>query len=302
MGPDAWKSDSGPLTENTIIMSPPKYFEVSYSINPWMRPGGKKADRYLAYIQWYGLYKKFKSLGKDIRLIPPRVGLPDMVFIDAGILYSNLFIPSNFTFEERQGEQEYFVEWFKRRRCDVVTIDRKYKFEGNGDTLWAGERLFFGYGFRSQREAHEQIKPVLPHVRLISLELIDPLFYHLDTCLCLLNDAQAIFLPGAFSQAAQSALDREVELFAVAKTEGKRFACNSVVLGKHVVIPNDTPKTCELLKKLGFETHPLNVSEFIKSGGAIKCLSMHIQLPTTQNKTVDRPLQLDSSSLGHRPL
>ena len=59
--------------------------------------------------------------------------------------------------------------------------------------------------------------------------------------------------------------------------EARRFACNSVVVDRHVVINADCPVTTAELRARGFEVHEVDVSEFLKAGGGPKCLVLILE-------------------------
>ena len=205
-----------------------------------------------------------------------------MVFTDVGVLFRNTFIPSNFKYPERQGEKKFNIEWFKENGYEVVQIPEEYYFEGHGDTLWAGKKLFFGYGFRSSIEAQhiiaDMLKKMDPEVDVIPVELVDPRFYHLDTTFCPLNEKQALCYMGGISEKGKKLLSAHIELIPVPEDEAIRFACNMVKVGQDILIPADTPKTCAILEGMGYKTHQIPMTEFIKGGGACKCLSMPLSV------------------------
>ncbi len=268
----------------TILMCPPEYFDIEYSINPWMHLE-VQPETNLAQKQWQNLHNTIKSLGVDIKLITPQPKLPDLVFIDAGFLHQNIFIPSNFYYPERQGERIYFSKWFKENGYEILDIDDKFKFEGHGDNLWSGDKkVFCGYGFRSQKESFVEIEISLRQklsldrlpFEMILMELIDSRFYHLDTCFCPLNENQALYFPGAISQNSIQLAKKHIELFEVPEEEAIKFACNSLVLDKNIIIPANCFETNKLLKNLGYTVWEVEMTEFMKSGGACKCLSMPV--------------------------
>jgi len=266
-----------------VLMCPPNYFEISYEINPWMNLG-IKAEPSKSLNQWQNLYSKLKDLGVQVELIKPQAGLPDLVFIDAGFLYKNIFIPSNFKFSQRQGESQYFENWFGQNGYKIIKLDTNYKFEGHGDNLWAGSnKVFVGYGFRSHRESFIQIKELIAKrskentdFEIISVKLIDPRFYHLDTCFCPLNQNLALINSKAIEPESLKAIEAKIETMEVSQKDCLNFACNSLVLGKKVILTQGSENTANKLAKKGFEPHFVDVSEFMKSGGACKCLCMPI--------------------------
>lgn len=260
----------------SLLLCPPDYYGIEYEINPWMHKE-QGADRVLARAQWQRLYETLLGLGADLELAGPRPGLPDMVFTaNAGLVVGRRAVVSNFRHQERQGETEHFARWFERRGFDVVRLGQELVFEGEGDALFCGEALFCGYRLRSDIRSHEKLSELLGRL-VISVELVDDRFYHLDTCFCPLPDGGAVWFPGAFDDYGRGAVRQHVrELVEVDEAEAARFACNAVVLGKDFVLPAGCPRLEQTLKERGYRRHPVEMSEFLKSGGACKCLTLFV--------------------------
>jgi N-dimethylarginine dimethylaminohydrolase len=259
-----------------LLLCPPDFYGIEYEINPWMHRS-QNADAELARAQWQGLRDKLERLGGEIALVPPQPKLPDMVFTaNAGLLVDDKFIPSHFRHAERQGEEAHFAQWFAHRRCKIVPLPEGMFFEGEGDALFCGDVVFCGYRFRSDIRAHQFIADELKCL-VVSVELVDGRFYHLDTCFCPLNDKLAMWFPAAFDDYGQRAIRHHIpELIEVVPHEAARFACNAVVLDRDVVLPDGCVELCRELTKHGFRPHELPMSEFIKAGGACKCLTLFL--------------------------
>jgi N-dimethylarginine dimethylaminohydrolase len=264
------------VSPSQILMCPPDWFGIEYEINPWMnvRVG---SDAQLAHEQWTALRRTLGGLGVAIQLIKPVQGLPDLVFTaNAGIVWDDLFISSRFRYGVRQGEAVHFEDWARSRGLQVVHLPDGFNFEGAGDALFCGETLFAGYRFRSDVKSHQWIGERLG-VEVLPLELVDPRFYHLDTCFCPLAPDLALFYPGAFDEYGRSVLrDRIPCLIEVAVEEAISFSCNAVIVGRTVVLNEGAPKLAAELFERGFGVCPLGFSEFIKSGGSAKCLTLRV--------------------------
>ena len=149
-------------------------------------------------------------------------------------------------------------------------------FEGEGDALFCGEVLFCGYRFRSDIRSHQVIGDILKCL-VISVELVEDRFYHLDTCFCPLPCGGALWYPGAFDGYGRRAMRHHIhDLIAVAPEEAAHFACNAVVLGKEIVLPEGCPKLCVKLAERGYRPHAFPMTEFLKAGGACKCLTLFL--------------------------
>ena len=257
-----------------LLLCPPDHYGIEYEINPWM-DRRRAADAALAKTQWEGLRDQLQSLGCRIELLAAQPGLPDMVFTaNAGLVAGKKFIRSNFRFPERRGEEEHFEKWFADRGYEIVRLPERLRFEGEGDALFCGEVLFCGYRFRSDIRSHQRLGEIL-NCLVISLELVQDRFYHLDTCFCPLPDGGAIWHPGAFDDYGRRAVRRHVkDLVEVPTDEAMHFACNAVVCGQDIVLPDGCPRLAAALEPRGYRPHPLPMSEFLKAGGACKCLTL----------------------------
>ena len=259
-------------------MCRPTHFRVAYEINPWMRLS-RQVARSRAQRQWQRLYQALtRAAGAAVRLLPPLRQQPDLVFTaNAGLVSGRTLIRSNFRYPERQGEEPHIERWFRRRGFRVRALPRQLRFEGEGDALWLGDRLIFGYHFRSDVQAHRAIGRILRR-EVLSLELSDPKFYHLDTCFCPLTPASAMYYPGAFDRYARTVLARCVpDPVIVSRDEALRFVCNAVPVGQTLIVPQGlAARTRRALRDRGWRLIAVDCSEFMKAGGAAKCLVLRL--------------------------
>ncbi len=270
----------------TILMCPPDYFDVTYAINPWME--NVQCDVDLARKQWENLYNAItKEVGADVMLMDPVEELPDLVFTaNAAFVYNNKAIIAHYKHEERQGEEPYCADWFKAKGFEVVTMPEDIFFEGAGDALvWSGlgsempfDRVFAGYKTRTNIASHSLLSTEtgLP---VLSLELIDKRFYHVDVCICPLADGHFIYSPAAFDAYGNAVIEANVpkdKRIAVSPEEASRFACNSVNINDTVIFNEGSSKLADELKGRGFNVIQVDLSEFLKSGGSSKCLTLRV--------------------------
>ena len=257
-----------------LLLCPPDHYGIEYEINPWMSRA-RGAEAALAQKQWKDLHATLSKLDCKIDLITPQPKLPDMVFTaNAGLTVGKKFIPSNFRHPERAGEQPFFAKWMEERDYQVDWLPQNLYFEGEGDALFGGDVLFCGYKFRSDIQSHRAVADMLSCL-VVSVELVDPRFYHLDTCFCPLPDGAAFWFPAAFDEYGQRAIREHVrELIDVSADEAAHFSCNAVVLNRDIVLPQGAPKLVTSLQERGYRCHELAMTEFIKAGGACKCLTM----------------------------
>jgi N-dimethylarginine dimethylaminohydrolase len=257
-------------------MCPPDYYGIEYEINPWMdrRVGAEPSE---SRRQWSALYETLVRLGVQVERMEPVAGLPDLVFTaNAGVVFRDLFLSSRFRYGVRQGESPHFDAWFAAHGFRVESLPPTMMYEGAGDALFCGETLFAGYRFRSDARSHQWVGERLG-VEVLPLELVDPRFYHLDTCFCPLAEGMAIYYPGAFDDYGRSVLNDRIErLIPVSGEEAVSFSCNAVVVGRSVVLNEGAPRLARDLESAGFTPIPLRLTEFIKAGGSAKCLTLRL--------------------------
>jgi N-dimethylarginine dimethylaminohydrolase len=259
-----------------ILMCPPTHFGIHYEINPWMSVE-RGHDEGLAHAQWRGLAERLESLGVSVERIEPVEGLPDLVFTaNAGLVRHDRFISSRFRHGVRQGESVPFQAWFARRGFQVEELPEGTFFEGAGDALFCGETLFAGYRIRSDVRGLNRLGETLS-VEVLPLELVDPRFYHLDTCFCPLSDREALYFPGAFDDYGRSVLQSQVPgLIEVSEPEAAGFCCNAVVVGRTVILNSGSDQAAAELARRGYAPVMLPFTEFLKSGGSAKCLTLRL--------------------------
>ncbi len=264
-----------------LLMCPPDYFGIEYEINPWMSVA-VAADHALAQDQWRGLYDLLAATGVDIQLLSPTEGLPDLVFTaNAGLVFGRKVLVSRFRHPQRQGEEPVFREWFTSQGFEIVdfapaSVGGGSDFEGAGDALFCGDTLFAGYRMRSDATCHQQIGSILG-VRVIPVELVDPRYYHLDTCFCPLAEDEAIWYPPAFDDYGRRAIRAMIpKLIEVERKEAEQFACNAVVVGRNVFTNVGCSQLHDQLRARSYTPTETPLNEFVKAGGSAKCLTLRL--------------------------
>lgn len=254
-----------------VLLCRPAYFNVDYIINPHMRP--HSVDTGKAMEQWEGLVSALRSIGVKVEIIDQQPDVPDMVFsTDQGIVKDGAVLLANFRYRQRQKERVYYREWFREHGFRLRSLSNIFPFEG-GDTLFFGDMLFVGTGFRAGVASCEELARKLG-TDVIPLRLVDPYFYHLDMAFLPVAGDTAFYYPPAFSHSSQNLLKRLVpKLYKLSQAAADAYAANSFVSGKDVLVSAGTPNTFRKdLKKLGMSTHEVNIDEFKKAGGGIHCL------------------------------
>ncbi|MGH3343616.1 MAG: dimethylargininase [Carbonactinosporaceae bacterium] len=257
-------------------MCPPAHFEVSYTINPWMDPA-RPVDGAAARRQWDSLRRAYLELGHRVDMIEPLPGLPDMVFAaNGGLVVGGRVLGSRFRNSERAAEGPSYLDWF-RRNGFTETRSPEQVNEGEGDFLVAGDIVLAGAGFRTDPEAHREAQEFFGRP-VVSLQLIDPRFYHLDTALAVLDQDTVAYHADAFSRGSRQVLER---LFPTAIRVGEPDAAvlglNAVSDGLHVVLAAQATGFAAALRDHGYVPVPVDLSEFLKAGGGAKCATLEIR-------------------------
>jgi N-dimethylarginine dimethylaminohydrolase len=257
-------------------MCEPTFYGIEYEINPWMnRARGSTPEQ--AARQWQNLHDALVALGVRIERLPPQAGLPDLVFTaNAGLVFGNRFFSSRFRHEVRARETPHFDAWFQANGFTVEHLPEGCYFEGAGDALFCGTTLFAGYRIRSDVGGHQYLAKQLAR-QVLPLELIDPRFYHLDTCFCPLAPGEALYYPPAFDAYGRKVLETHVpRLLPVTDAEAVRFGCNAVVVGRTVVHNSGCEQMAADLRARGYTCVAVELDEFLKAGGSAKCLTLRL--------------------------
>ncbi len=267
-----------------VLMVDPEHFDVTYQINPHMGSDGEELpiiDEKRARYQWEKLKEKLKELGLNVTSFPGQEGLPDMVFAANQVLPldSKRILLSRMAHEERAGEVQHFKDYFEHHGIQVIELPEEVeKFEGTGDGLWhpGMDLLWCGQGFRTDRTGTAHLADKMG-LAVAPLTLIDPYFYHLDTCMSIIDGQTVAWVPEAFSERSIRVVDsffkRKIE---VPYEEAKEtLACNCWCPDdKNVLVPLGAKTLKTSLETLGFEVHQVDTSEFQKAGGSIFCLKL----------------------------
>lgn len=266
------------------LMCRPEHFTVSYTINPWMQPA-YPTDTALAVRQWQTLYDTYLALGHEVELIDPVEGLPDMVYTaNGGFVVDGVAYGAKFRFAERQPEARFFMDWFAAAGFDVV--DPVEVNEGEGDFLLVGDVILAGTGFRSTGDSHRELHTVFGR-EVVSLNLVDPRFYHLDTAISVLDPvegpggvehANIAYLPTAFDDRSRAVLaERFPDAILVDDADGAVFGLNSAGDGLNVIISPRATGFEAQLRERGYNPVKVDLSELLLGGGGIKCCTLELR-------------------------
>ncbi|KUI33444.1 dimethylargininase [Mycobacterium sp. GA-2829] len=256
------------------VMTPPTFFAVDYAINPWMDPT-IPVDPHRALDQWEALRRTYKELGHTVELVEPVAGLPDMVYAaNGGLLVGGHAVVARFAHPQRAAESAAYAEWMSRH--GYTPVETRHTNEGQGDLLVAGRILLAGHGFRTDRRAHDEIAAAVG-LPVVSLRLVDPRFYHLDTALAVLDDSTIAFYPPAFDTPSRDRLRALYpDAIEVADADAHVLGLNVVSDGHHVVLPAAATGFAEQLRAAGFAPIGVDLSELLKGGGSVKCCTLEV--------------------------
>jgi N-dimethylarginine dimethylaminohydrolase len=269
-------------SQRTILMCRPDYFTVSYRINPWMHPEAP-TDTSLAVTQWEVLYKTYLDLGFDVRLVDPIAGLPDMVYAaNGGFVLDGIAYGAMFTYAERQPEGPAYMDWFAANGFDVRVPENVN--EGEGDFLLVGDVILAGMGFRTASQSHEELAEIFGRP-VITLNLVNPSFYHLDTAIAVLDPSPApgekaniAYLPSAFDAPSLAILrERYPDAVIVTEEDAAVLGLNSYSDGLNVVIASRAKDFERQLRERGYNPIGVDLSELLLGGGGVKCCTLELR-------------------------
>ncbi|CAD6195609.1 unnamed protein product [Caenorhabditis auriculariae] len=261
-----------------VLMVPPQHFTVEYAINPWM---GGVVDKQKAQKQWNELKSAIEAEGVQVLTLDQTAGLPDQVFVcNSGLVYEDKVYLARFRHKERNGEEPHYLKWFKANGFKLHGEAKEDVFEGGGDAVFTDPNtLWAGYGERSSKGVYEKVK-ALGKFDVVMCDMVLPNFYHLDTCFAPVDATSALYYPKAFSEKTQQEILRRLpNSIAVSEEEASAFVCNAITIRDSVLSPiGVAPKTREALARLGKKVKEIDMSEFMKSGGACQ-----LQMPEKTN-------------------
>jgi arginine dihydrolase len=255
-------------------MTAPTFFAVEYAINPWMDTS-TPVDAALAVRQWDQLRSTYRALGHTVEMVEPVAGLPDMVYAaNGGLVVDGTAIVARFAYPQRAGEAAAYADWMSSRGFEPHHTH--HVNEGQGDLLVVGSTILAGYGFRTDQRAHAEVAD-LTGLPVVSLELVDPRFYHLDTALAVLDDTTVAYYPPAFGDDARAQLRRLFpDAVEVCSADAYVLGLNVVSDGKHVVLPANATGFADQIAEIGFEPIGVDLSELFKGGGSVKCCTLEV--------------------------
>lgn len=280
------------LSTDSILMCEPTYFDVIDVKNSFMKGNQNAVDKRLALSQWKSLKEALSNIGVSVETISGAEHLEDMVFSANQVLVgmdkqkNKFIVPSKMKHKSRNKEIPFYIEWFSQRGYQTINLplhssattngNSELFFEGHGDAIWHPEKMLLwgGYGHRTSISAYKELAQLLK-IPIITLELVDSTFYHLDTCFCALNKDTVMIYPGAFSKEGNKLIKKLFDnVIEVTIEEATNFACNALSIKDHVFLQQGSPRLKSELSNHGLYAVSVDTSEFMKSGGSVFCLTL----------------------------
>ncbi|TAH26052.1 MAG: hypothetical protein EAZ07_05015 [Cytophagales bacterium] len=277
-----------------VLLCSPKYFQVIDAKNVHMGSNIGKTNPTKAYQQWESLkaaYLKLKSRGliDEIIEIDPIEGCEDMVFTaNQSFPWQNthggkIVVLSKMYHSSRAREVPYFETLYKNLGYSTTSLKNAQYFEGMGDTIPHPHKrlLYGGYGHRTTLDAYHELSDLL-ETPILTLELKEEKFYHLDTCFLPINQDHLFICKEAFSNESIEHLSnffKEITIIPIEEAS-QFFALNAHVVPSTneeksvAIIQEGANDTIQLLNKNNIEVIKLNTSEYIQSGGSVFCMKM----------------------------
>lgn len=259
----------------------PTAFRVDYVINPFMSTA-VQPDPELALRQWRTMVETLRGLGARVDVLEQREDAPDMVYamnLGLGVVRPDgtpHAVMSHMRFAERRMETATAQPWLVRHGWTTSYVGRDSvgaHFEA-GDAFAFGDALVVGHGPRTEELALKHLATELG-VRVRGLRITHPAMYHLDLAFCPLDERRAMVCPDALDgPSAEALLALVPEPLVLSADEAIGSLCaNSVVVGRTVVMPACPDRVRQQLEAWGFDVVVVDVSEFHKGGGSIRCLT-----------------------------
>jgi N-dimethylarginine dimethylaminohydrolase len=284
-------------------LTDPAHFEVTYTINPWMRPyaWAENPAGHLAAARrsFQSLAATLIAAGARLETMPGVAGLPDMVFpANAAIVLDRRALLARFQHPERRGEEQHFQEYFQFLMERGLILDEVAQLppncfqEGAGDCIWdvARGRFWAGYGQRSTRQAAAEVSAFFGR-ETTALELVSPRFYHLDVCFCPLSGGEIFYYPPAFSAASLAAIRDAVapeDLIEATDEDAARFNVNAINIDDHLVMAKASPGLVSRLAERGYRVSQVDLLPFIMAGGGAYCMTLRLDIRSAKTSALLR--------------
>lgn len=277
------------FTRPTFLMCPPQWYGVDYAINPWMASNLHRSSRDKAFAQWKALYVALQKVA-EVRLLQPESGCPDMTFLAHGaVVHHGVAALASFSHAERAAETRHLRTWLEQHGFLLWHTPPETAFEGEGDALFNadGTELWAAHGVRTCRSSHRHVADAW-HAPVHSLHLIDPRFFHLDTCFAPLPGGEVLYYPDAFDAGSLAQIEAAFpaeKRIPVSELDATRLACSALSVGDTIFSGEVSDELAADLEGRGYRVERLELGEFLKAGGGAKSLALRLSdMPITNRK------------------
>ncbi len=289
------------LLRPAFLLNAPFSYATTVANNVWMeevpdderRPNAAKA-----MAQFLEVYRYLSAEGLVYVLPTPKdCGLQDLVFTaNLGVVLEHVpsqdvVVVSNYTSAPRRGETAVGVEFFRQMGYRVVVPETR--FEGEAELKHLHDNVYVGaYGQRSERATWEWMEREFDMV-VVPVTHDDPYLYHLDCTVFPLTREDTMVCTEVYTEQEVRAIERHTNVVDVSADDCYSGICNSVRVANsllnashlHDLKRGTDDYAAEISKNrrlediaasLAMEVSYFNLSEYLKGGGLLSCMVMHL--------------------------
>lgn len=262
-----------------VVLCPPKYYRIDYIINPWMDKSFI-IDQDEVNASYQKLKLTYQQSGLTVLEIDPSPDYPDQVYMaNSGWSDGQKFILANYRYTQRRGESALLKDFLLEKipGLTMYHLPESCYFEGQGEMFQVGEKYFCGYGKRTSLEAINFLEDIVEH-EIMALENIDDYFYHLDMSFGPLSDKAVVVNRNAFKDTDFNIIEKNFDsIYVTNDQDNQAFACNFTIVGDKVLISDRiSDQLAHYIQDHGLEIVPINIDQWHKGGGGIRCNSLFI--------------------------
>ncbi|MFO7668253.1 MAG: arginine deiminase family protein [Bacteroidales bacterium] len=225
-------------------------------------------DYKLALKQHSGYVEALRLCGLKVTILEPDPRFPDSTFVeDVALCTSRFAVLTNPGAPSRNGEKTGMFPVLKTFFPLVERIIAPGTLDA-GDVMMVGDHFYIGISERTNHEGAAQLTGILQKNGFSGEKVPLNKMLHLKTGVSYLENNHMLVSGEFCNHKAFSRYERiEVE-------ESESYAANSLWINGTVLVPEGFPVTLEKIKKAGYPTILLDVSEFRKLDGGLSCLSL----------------------------
>ncbi len=266
-------------TLKKVLLCPADFYQIE-PINgisrKWMSEG-YEMDYALCKKQHQALVQAYQDNGVEVELIDAKEGLTYQIFArDFGICVKEGVVLGHFKEPCRQEETALYEKKLKELGVPIVARCTNGCFEG-GDFCFLDENtLLMGIIDRTDLAGFESIKAQLSDLGYeMSPIYVDRKYLHIDIIINIIAKDTVIICPELLPDGiVQRFRRRNFKMIEITKEEVLEYAANIQGLGNGKVISACTnTKTNQRMRDLGLEVIEVDISEIVKGGGGIHCMT-----------------------------